>query len=79
VRAKQEKAKGGKSYRQADLAKHVGIPRPRISMIENGHILPTSTELEKIAEYLEVTPGHLYSRTLLMAIQELEGSRGRQQ
>jgi len=48
-------------------------------MIENGHILPTSTELEKIAEYLEVTPGHLYSRTLLMAIQELEGSRGRQQ
>jgi len=29
-------------------------------MLENGHIVPTPDEVEKLAQYLGVTPGHLY-------------------
>lgn len=66
-----KKEGGSKKFRQEDLAEFLNVPRSRISMIENGRILPTPSELQKIAEYLEVTTGHLYSRAVLTAIHEI--------
>lgn len=67
--------KTGRRYRQEDVAEHVGIARSRFSMIENGWTLPTAAELERIAEFLEITPGHLYSTTVLTVIAELDEER----
>lgn len=73
---KQEREEGPKKYRQLDLAEYLNVPRSRISMIENGRILPTPKELELIAEYLEVTPGHLYSRAIIAVIHEIAEGAG---
>lgn len=53
---------GNKKYTQQELAEYLGVPRTRVSMIENGIVIPTFGEIEKIAEYLELTMGHLYTQ-----------------
>jgi transcriptional regulator with XRE-family HTH domain len=53
-------AEGTKPASQQAVAEHIGIKRSRLSMLENGHIVPTPGEVEKLAQYLRVTPGHLY-------------------
>ena len=62
----------GKKCRQLDLARYVGVPRSRISQIENGWFLPTRKELNKIAEYFGVIPEQLYSRVVIEAIDEMD-------
>lgn len=73
-RKKMEK-EGQKSASQEALAAAVGISRTRLSFIENGRAIPTVEELERIAAYLEVTPGHLYAKDQLDLIQAL-GKKG---
>lgn len=68
---------GSKKFRQSDLAKFLSIPRTRISMIENGHVLPTPEELLRLAEYLETTPGHLYEKEILSIIYDLGEQEGK--
>jgi transcriptional regulator with XRE-family HTH domain len=64
------RGKGGKCT-QKDVADYVGIPRSRLSFIESGEALPTPDEVELIAEYLEVTPGHLFTTKQMAAISEI--------
>lgn len=59
-RQKEAKENGHKNkFTQQDLADVLKVPRSRISMMESGQALPTIEEIEEIAEYLEVTTGHL--------------------
>lgn len=61
--------KGEKNrYRQQDLADHLGCPRSKISMIEGNHALPTLADVEKLANYLKVTPGQLFAEEVIAAI-----------
>jgi len=69
------KQTGEKEWSQKAVADHAGIPRSRLSMIENGHMLPTVEELEKIAEYLGVSPGHLYTPNQIQIIHEMDRGR----
>ena len=57
---------------QQDLANFLGIPRSLFSIIESGRAIPSLEELEKIAEFLEVTPGHIYTKEQLNVLFELE-------
>jgi transcriptional regulator with XRE-family HTH domain len=50
-----------KDATQQAVANFLTRPRSVISMWENGESFPNPVELEKLAEYLEVTPGHLYT------------------
>jgi hypothetical protein len=52
------------------------IPRSRISMIETGDIIPKPWELERMSEYLGITPGHLYTVTKIKLIYELAREEG---
>ena len=65
------KNKGVKDWSQQALADYVGVPRTRISFLENGQALPTPWELKKIAEFLKVTPGHIYTPKQIEAIYEV--------
>jgi transcriptional regulator with XRE-family HTH domain len=65
------KERGDKPASQQALADHAGVRRARIAELENNHALPQPEELEKIAEYLEVTPGHLYTPKQIEIIYEM--------
>lgn len=60
-----------KSFTQAEAAQAIGVGRTRLSMIENGAVIPTVTELEGLADYLEVTPGHLFTPKQIDIIHDL--------
>jgi transcriptional regulator with XRE-family HTH domain len=53
-----------KNYSQNQLAKAIGIRRDQLSIIENGHRLPTSEILTKIKEELGCLTDELYSKDL---------------
>lgn len=61
IRFYREKLEGRKPNGQAVIAKDLGCARSIISMMENGHYIPSPEQVEKLAAYLEVTPGHLYT------------------
>jgi transcriptional regulator with XRE-family HTH domain len=44
---------------QVEVANRARIPRARLSELENGHVLPTGEELERLASALGVAPGVL--------------------
>lgn len=46
------------------------MKRYRLSLIETGREQPTPLELQYIAEYLEVTPGHLFTKKQIDVIFE---------
>jgi len=54
------KQKKNKPSSQEAVATHAGMTRAVFGLVEAGRAIPTVPELEKIAEYLETTPGHLY-------------------
>lgn len=72
LRNEMRKKNPDSKWRQIDLARYVGMPRSRISQIENGWFLPTKKELDKIAEYFGAIPEQLYSRVVLEAIDEMD-------
>lgn len=45
-----------RGFSQWDLAVRTGLDRSRLSLIENGYIVPTSEQLAKIREALSWTP-----------------------
>lgn len=54
----------------AELGRRAGgIPRPRVSQIANGWMLPTAEELDAIADALGVPAAAVYSTPLLAAIE----------
>lgn len=60
MRQKQARERGESGqYTQQFIADTLGIPRSRVSMIENGQAIPTLEEVEIIANTLGVTVGHL--------------------
>jgi len=50
-----------KGYGQTKLSKAIGIRRDELSIIENGHRLPTKATLEKMKKELGCLYGDLYS------------------
>jgi transcriptional regulator with XRE-family HTH domain len=42
--------------KQAEVAKTIGITRPRLSAIENGAVIPTTQLILKLAAALDCTP-----------------------
>ncbi len=50
-----------RGYGQTKLAKAIGIRRDEISILENGHRLPTKETLEKIKKELDCLTSDLYS------------------
>ena len=54
-----KKARKEKGLTQSDLASMLGVKRSVISKYENGSIEPSLTQIEKIAELLDVTPSFL--------------------
>lgn len=56
-----------KGYGQTKLAKVVGVRRDELSIIENGHRLPTKEMLEKIKNEL----GCLYSDLYTLEMQKI--------
>ncbi len=60
---------------QRQVAAAVGVSRPMISLIEHGHIIPTMEQIEKLAELLQVTVGHLFTPQQLGAIETLNQER----
>jgi len=42
--------------KQAEVAKTIGITRPRLSAIENGAVVPTTQIVIKLASALDCTP-----------------------
>lgn len=57
---------------QTDVARLAGIERWVFNRIENGIFLPTTVQLESIAEALGVTDRDLYGETALQLIRESE-------
>ncbi len=53
-----------KGYSQSKLAKAIGIRRDELSIIENGHRLPTMEIIEKIKKELSCLFSELYSLEL---------------
>lgn len=66
-----------KRYRQKDVASHARISRAKLGLIETNKLLPSRAELERIAEYLAVTPGNLYPDEVLRAIIALSSGGGK--
>jgi len=60
-----------KKLSQNKLSKIIGISRPELSYIENGHFLPEKNDLEKIAKELGVLVSELYSIKTLNIIIEM--------
>ena len=57
--AQLRKARRAGGLSQADLSELCAIPKSRLSRYENGHILPSITTLQRLAEGLGVTEGDL--------------------
>jgi len=53
---------------QKELAEKVGIKRHKISMLEHGHILPTTELLKELARVLDILESDLYSQEELRII-----------
>ena len=53
-----------KGYSQTQLAKVIGIRRDQLSIIENGHRLPTREMVEKIKKELDCLYSDLYALEL---------------
>lgn len=44
---------------QSQLADRSGVPKPRLSRYENGHILPSLRSIQALADALETSPAQL--------------------
>ncbi len=53
---------------QEDLARWTGIERSMLSRMENGYVLPTPDELQRLCRVLGVSPHHLYLQDVLTII-----------
>lgn len=51
-----------RGFKQVDLMRKTGIYNNKISLIENGLLIPTREEKEKLAEALGVPVGKLFPR-----------------
>jgi len=72
-RLQLKQVKGEKEAGQEAMAVFVGRPRYLISQWEKGEAFPSPAEVIKLAEFLEVTPGHLYTAKQLEALHVLYG------
>lgn len=57
-----------KKLSQAKLAELIGISRPQLSLIENGHAIADYELVRKLAEALDCTAGDIYRPALLKMI-----------
>ncbi len=53
----------GKGWRQSDLARQADLPRDSISVYMRAQSLPTSDNLRKLAQALDVSPDKLWHDT----------------
>jgi transcriptional regulator with XRE-family HTH domain len=44
---------------QLEVAREAAIERTRLSLIENGHVVPSAGELQRLAAALDVDPAEL--------------------
>lgn len=58
-----------KGWKQADLARHAGIPRDAVSKYINGKIFPTRVSLEAVAKALGMTAEELLPNTAESSIE----------
>ena len=63
--------RSSKDYGQTKLAKAIGIRRDELSIIENGHRLPTKEILQAIKKELGCLASDLYSLELQKIIMKL--------
>ena len=63
--------RSSKDYGQTKLAKAIGIRRDELSIIENGHRLPTKEILQAIKKELNCLASDLYSLELQKIIMKL--------
>jgi transcriptional regulator with XRE-family HTH domain len=54
------KLREAKNLSQGDVEKRTGLPRPYISGVENGHTVPTTVTLEKLARAFEIPHYQLF-------------------
>jgi len=54
VGARLRTERKSRNFSQADLERRTGLPRCRISWLENGRAIPTLETLEKISDALEI-------------------------
>ena len=57
LRVKRERLRRG--WNQTTLAYHAGVPIPDVSRIETGRLLPTASQLAKLATALGLSPATL--------------------
>jgi transcriptional regulator with XRE-family HTH domain len=55
---------------QAALGKELGLDPALMSKMESGFLVPTPEQLEKLADLLQTTPAHLFSRHILAEVAE---------
>lgn len=55
---------------QAALGKELGLDPALMSKLETGHLVPTSDQVERLAELLKTTPAHLFSQHILAEVAE---------
>ncbi|MCW4115625.1 helix-turn-helix domain-containing protein [Aurantimonas sp. MSK8Z-1] len=60
----------GKGWRQADLARHSGLPKDSVSTYVKGKTLPTPLSLKKLADALGVEPQELLPNHAQSAIND---------
>ncbi|QOS97924.1 helix-turn-helix transcriptional regulator [Brevibacterium sp. JNUCC-42] len=48
---------------QLEIAQQLNMGRSNFGHIENGRVIPSSTDLDKLADILKTTPGYLLGKT----------------
>ncbi|TPG84981.1 XRE family transcriptional regulator [Brevibacillus laterosporus] len=48
---------------QLEIAQQLNMGRSNFGHIENGRVIPSSTDLDKLADILKTTPGYLLEKT----------------
>lgn len=55
---------------QAAIGKELGLDPALMSKMESGLLVPTPEQLEKLADLLNTTPAHLFSKHILAEVAE---------
>ena len=65
LRIKYERLRAGWDHKF--VGRLSGLPQPTISLIEQGRLVPTDDELERIARVLKVTPPSALLKPVVLA------------
>lgn len=59
-----------KGLTQVALAKQLAIDPTHLSKMEQGHVIPTPEQVDRLVELLEVPPTYLFSKHILAEVAE---------